>query len=86
MRGLGSGWGQGMARAGSIFGFFLFPMIVSSAGMGPTLLLIAAVPIVGLAFCLAIKWDPKNVDAVPRLDVAPATQRMVPDQGAADHG
>lgn len=58
LRGLGSGWGQGMARGGSIFGFFMFPIIMASAGMATTLLYVAAVPVVGLVIALAIDWDP----------------------------
>jgi MFS family permease len=58
LRGLGSGWGQGMARGGSIFGFFMFPLIMASAGMATTLLYVAIVPVVGLAIALAINWDP----------------------------
>ena len=70
VRGLGSGWGQGMIRVGSIFGFFLFPLIVATAGMGMTLLYVAFVPILGLAFCLAIKWNPRDEISVQETGMA----------------
>ncbi|MFT4065560.1 MFS transporter [Paraburkholderia sp.] len=69
LRGLGSGWGQGMARGGSILGFFLFPIITASAGMATTLLYIAVVPVIGLLVALAINWDPiyEENSAVPKV-------------------
>lgn len=69
LRGLGSGWGQGMARGGSIVGFFLFPIIMASSGMATTLLYIAVVPVVGLLIALAINWDPihEDVNALPQV-------------------
>jgi MFS transporter, putative metabolite transport protein len=69
LRGLGSGWGQGMARGGSIFGFFLFPIIMASAGMATTLLYIAVVPVVGLVIALMINWDPiyEDNEAMPKV-------------------
>ena len=70
VRGLGSGWGQGMIRVGSICGFFLFPLIVATAGMGMTLLYVAIVPVLGLASCLAIKWDPRDEMSVQEPDTA----------------
>ncbi|TDF97086.1 MFS transporter [Paenibacillus piri] len=64
LRGLGTGWGQGITRAGSILGFFLFPVVLAQVGLYTTLLLLAIVPIVGLIATLLIKWDPsgKNVE------------------------
>ena len=69
LRGLGSGWGQGMARGGSIVGFFLFPIVMASSGMATTLLYIAVVPVVGLLIALAINWDPiyEDGNAVPEV-------------------
>jgi len=69
LRGLGSGWGQGMARGGSIVGFFMFPIIMASSGMATTLLYIAVVPVVGLLIALAINWDPIYEDngALPEV-------------------
>lgn len=58
MRGLGSGWGQSMARGASIIGFFIFPLVIAATGMATTLSLIAIVPLIGLCACLLVKWDP----------------------------
>lgn len=60
LRGAGSGWGQGMARTGSILGFFLFPLVMSSHGMATTMLVIAVVPVIGLISCLSLRGDPTH--------------------------
>jgi MFS family permease len=62
LRGLGTGWGQGITRVGSILGFFLFPVVLAQAGLYTTLLLLAIVPILGLLATLLIKWDPSGKD------------------------
>ncbi|OON42076.1 MFS transporter [Izhakiella australiensis] len=66
LRGLGSGWGQGMARGGSIVGFFLFPLLVATSGMASTLMWVAVVPLVGIVIALFIRWDP---DRLPQEDL-----------------
>ncbi|MDR3560733.1 MAG: MFS transporter, partial [Negativicutes bacterium] len=58
MRGLGTGWGQGMARGASIIGFFIFPLVLAATGVSTTLLFIAIIPVIGLSACLLVKWDP----------------------------
>ena len=58
VRGLGSGWGQGMVRIGSIMGFYFFPLVVAAFGLRTMMLLIAAVPLIGLLVCLSISYDP----------------------------
>jgi putative MFS transporter len=62
LRGLGTGWGQGITRVGSILGFFLFPVVLAQAGLYATLLLLTIVPILGLLATLLIKWDPRGKD------------------------
>ncbi len=62
LRGLGTGWGQGITRAGSILGFFLFPVVLAAAGLYNTLLMLAIVPILGLLATLIIKWEPVGQD------------------------
>jgi MFS transporter, putative metabolite transport protein len=65
IRGLGSGWGQTMVRVGSIAGFYLFPIVLALLGLQQTLLIISAVPAIGLLTALAIKWEPvgKDIDS-----------------------
>ncbi|MEF2965760.1 MFS transporter [Paenibacillus sp. M1] len=62
LRGLGAGFGQGITRAGSILGFFLFPVVLAAVGLYNTLLLLAVVPVLGLIATLLIKWDPIGQD------------------------
>jgi predicted MFS family arabinose efflux permease len=62
LRGLGTGWGQGITRVGSILGFFLFPVVLAQIGLYTTLLFLAIVPILGLVATLIIKWDPAGKD------------------------
>ncbi|MDB5084629.1 MAG: transporter [Bacilli bacterium] len=64
LRGLGTGFGQGITRAGSVLGFFLFPVVQHQVGLYHTVLYLAIVPILGLISTLFIHWDPigKNVE------------------------
>ncbi|ANS73273.1 MFS transporter [Paenibacillus yonginensis] len=62
LRGLGTGFGQGVTRAGSILGFFLFPVVLAAAGLYNTLLMLAVVPVLGLIATLWIKWEPVGLD------------------------
>src|SRR5579884_939922 len=65
IRGAGTGWAQTMTRVGSTVGFYFFPLVREHFGLGTTLLLLAIVPVLGLATTLAIRWEPvgKDVDA-----------------------
>ena len=64
IRGLGSGWGQTMVRTGSIGGFYFFPLVLAAVGLQQTLLILSAVPAIGLITALVLKWEPigKDVD------------------------
>ena len=66
-RGIGSGWGQSMVRVGSILGFYVFPLVLATAGLTHTLLYLTAVPLIGLAALLFIRWDPigQDVEQMP---------------------
>ncbi|MFC5447552.1 MFS transporter [Paenibacillus aestuarii] len=62
LRGLGTGFGQGITRVGSVLGFFLFPVVLAAVGLYNTLLLLAIVPFLGLVATLLIKWEPVGQD------------------------
>lgn len=64
IRGLGSGFGQAMVRTGSIIGFYFFPIVLAAVGLQQTLLVLSAVPAIGLFTALVLKWEPigKDVD------------------------
>lgn len=58
IRGLGTGWGQGMVRVGSILGFYFFPLIVAAIGLRLTMMWMLLAPLAGLVGCLVIRWVP----------------------------
>ncbi|RIV22760.1 MFS transporter [Alicyclobacillaceae bacterium I2511] len=62
IRGVGSGYAQGIIRVGSIFGFYFFPLMLAALGLQHTLLLIGVAPLTGLLVTLFIKWDPTKID------------------------
>lgn len=64
IRGLGTGWGQGMVRVGSIMGFYFFPLIAAAVGLRATMMWMVFVPLAGLASCMLIRWSPDTGEAV----------------------
>lgn len=62
MRGTGTGFGQASTRFGSIIGLFFFPPILAALGLFPTLLILAAAPIIGWITMVAIRWEPIGKD------------------------
>lgn len=58
IRGVGTGWGQGMVRVGSIMGFYFFPILMASVGFYNMIGLLLLVPALGLVAALLIKWEP----------------------------
>lgn len=62
IRGAGTGWAQGMLRVGSTIGFFFFPLVREHVGLGATLLLLVAVPLISLVTTLSIRWEPVGAD------------------------
>jgi len=71
LRALGTGGAEAASRVGSIFGFFLFPILLASAGLSVTMIVLTVCPLVGLVACLMIKWEPNGKDIesdIIRLD------------------
>lgn len=62
LRGLGTGWGQGTTRVGSILGFFIFPVVLSLVGFQTTILFLTIIPTNGLIATVLIKWEPIGRD------------------------
>lgn len=79
LRGLGTGFGQAITRAGSVLGFFLFPVVLAEVGLYNTLLLLAIVPILGLLATLLIKWDPIGLDVENDNDLAVDSDESYPN-------
>lgn len=63
IRTLGTGVTGMLGSLGSVAGLYLFPQLQSGIGVGNSLMVLSAVPLVGLLTCAAIKWDPTR-DAV----------------------
>ncbi|HZS94960.1 MAG TPA: MFS transporter, partial [Chloroflexota bacterium] len=79
IRGAGTGWAQTMTRAGSTIGFYFFPLVREYFGLGTTLLLLAIVPVLGLATTLAIRWEPigRDVDAEDFIEAGTAERARI---------
>ena len=58
-----------MNRIGSIGGLFFFPVVLSTFGLGRTLLFIASVPALAVLLLLALRWDPvgHEADVIPEI-------------------
>ncbi|MCD8762245.1 MFS transporter [Mammaliicoccus sciuri] len=62
LRGKGTGFVESVSRFGSMFGTFIFPIILANLGLNKTMLLLALVPIVGIIITTYIKWEPVGKD------------------------
>ncbi|PXX71742.1 putative MFS family arabinose efflux permease [Nocardia tenerifensis] len=58
IRSLGTGVTGMLGSFGSVIGLYVFPQIKEAFGLGPTIALLAVVPLLGLVSCLLIRWDP----------------------------
>jgi MFS family permease len=67
IRGVGTGWGQGMVRVGSISGFYFFPLLIATVGFYKMIGFLMLAPALGLAAALLIKWEPVGA-AIDELD------------------
>ena len=76
IRGAGTGFNQGILRIGSILGFYFFPLLLARMGLGPTVLILAIVPLTILIACLAINWDPIGRDIDSEDFVEPGVERV----------
>lgn len=73
LRGIATGWNEAMSRVGTIAGFYLFPVLLSAVGLGPTMYYVAIIPAAGLAVLLMIRWDPIGRDIENEVPETPAT-------------
>lgn len=69
IRTLGTGITGMLGSFGSVIGLYIFPLIKESLGLGPTIALLSAVPLLGLITCLIIKWDPTRSSIDPDEEV-----------------
>lgn len=73
-RGVGMGWVESMSRVGTIFGLYVFPLVLAAVGLGMTLLLLTVVPLAGLIALLAIRWEPIGQDVETPAEPQPVTE------------
>lgn len=80
MRGRGTGLSYGVGRAGSVAGFYAFPLLLAAAGLGNTMLLLAIVPLAGFVMTAALKWDPTGATSETEEDedAGRAAERSAP--------
>lgn len=64
LRALGSGVTNMAGSSGGVIGLFCFPLIMAGLGAGPTIIVMAIVPLIGMITSLLIRWDPEK-DGVP---------------------
>ena len=62
LRAKGTAFVESVSRFGSMFGTFIFPIILANFGLNNTMLFLAAVPILGLIITTVIKWEPVGKD------------------------
>lgn len=65
-RGAGMGWTEAMSRLGTMLGFYVFPLVLATAGLGLTMLFLAIVPLTGLLALALIRWEPVGKDVESR--------------------
>lgn len=61
-RGVGMGWSEAMSRMGTMLGFYVFPLVLATAGLNLTMLFLAIVPLSGLLVLALIRWEPVGKD------------------------
>ena len=85
IRGVGVGFAQTGNRVGGTIGLVVWPMLTAAYDLG-ALLFLAAIPLLGLASLLLIRWDPTHVDVdvddyaeeTGPSDTAPQAKQAVP--------
>ena len=71
IRGTGTGWAQGMIRLGTVLGFYFFPVIMAQIGLNRMMLVLALVPLIGLASILSASWEAIALNADVEDELAP---------------
>lgn len=69
LRGSANGFIGAIGGLGSALGLLIFPLLKADIGLGPTFLILSAVPLICAIICFTIKWEPTmagvNVDDEP---------------------
>lgn len=54
-----------LGSTGAALGLLVFPLLKEDLGLGPTFLILAAVPLIACIVCSVIKWDPTRAAVSP---------------------
>jgi MFS family permease len=79
IRGVGTGFTQGMLRVGSILGFYLLPLLKSYVGLYNALLYLSIAPLISLIVVLLVKWDPVFAGGSVDLEAFDVSLGMISD-------
>ena len=84
MRAIGHGISAGIGKLGAFVGVFLFPLLQSSLGLRGTLLLTAAVAVLGFALTLVLPEPAgRSLEEITSARPASAARLRVADQASA---
>ncbi|MGP4014507.1 MFS transporter [Saccharopolyspora sp. 5N708] len=65
LRALGSGITNMAGSTGGVTGSFVFPLVLDALGAGPTIMVMAVIPLTGFLTSLLIRWDPEREPHLP---------------------
>lgn len=65
LRATANGFIGAIGSLGAALGLVVFPILREDLGLGPTFLILSAVPFVAAIVCWAIKWEPSRADFNP---------------------
>jgi MFS transporter, putative metabolite transport protein len=73
IRGMGTGWSQGMARLGTMIGAYFSPILLGLVGISHMMLILSAVPLAALLAIWLIRWEPIGRDIETEDQTLPAS-------------
>ncbi|KUF06374.1 MFS transporter [Leucobacter sp. G161] len=65
LRATANGFIGAIGSLGAALGLVVFPILKEDLGLGPTFLILSAVPLVAAIICWVIKWEPSRADFNP---------------------
>lgn len=74
LRATANGFIGAIGSLGAALGLVVFPILKEDLGLGPTFLILSAVPLIAAIICWVIKWEPSRADFNP--DEEPAAPQF----------
>ena len=65
LRATANGFIGAIGSLGAALGLVVFPILKEDLGLGPTFLILSAVPLIAAIICWVIKWEPSRADFNP---------------------